>query len=503
MVLALSGFGAEPNCEEARGWKPCPELSDEFDGTALDLDKWDDFCPTFPGRRATGRIPEKCENGFVFRPENVSVANGELVLTAALDDVSKASRRDQYLRYGPYATSMIKSRARRVYGYYEIRAKTMKACVSNAFWLYDPHSDDPRVKYRLGDVSEEIDIFEVTGRPDFSGKVPSCARTYFNTLHLMGTPYVEGVVNHMPRLFPNRASKTAVDFDFCDDYHVYGFLWTPEKLVWYLDGKATFERPNDYYHRPLHLDLDSEVFPGWFGIPDPKDLPAHFRVDYVRVWECPPPRNAALVPRMKIEQLDYNWFDRHDRIVRHAKELAPGYVVIGDQVSHLWAGLDSIGGDDALPRWKRLVGNRRVLNLGFAKDRTGNVLWRIDHGELDGISPKVVVVQVGGENLVSTKYYKADSAENVAEAVLAIVAKVHEKLPNAQVVVAGLLPPNDSSLADAVRQVNRTLATEVPKTGYACCVGTGDDVPTPSGKSGELTDADYDTLVRALKALLK
>jgi len=39
----------------------------------------------------------------------------------------------------------------------------MKASVCNAFWLYDPLN--PPAKYREGSFSEEIDIFEIFGKP--------------------------------------------------------------------------------------------------------------------------------------------------------------------------------------------------------------------------------------------------------------------------------------------------------------------------------------------------
>jgi beta-glucanase (GH16 family) len=76
-----------------------------------------------------------------------------------------------------------------------------------------------------------------------------------------------------------------VGFDFTEDFHVYGLLWTPNELVWYIDGKEVFRRENDYFKRPLHLMLDCEIMEAWVGLPDSKDLPGKFEVDYVRVWQ--------------------------------------------------------------------------------------------------------------------------------------------------------------------------------------------------------------------------
>lgn len=276
---------ARPLCPEAAGWRPVAELSDEFDGVKLDAAKWDDWCYSFQGRRAQERPGTPCKTGFMFSPDNVRVEKGELVLTARMQDARDQTHRNEYLRYAPYSVALVKSKAKRTYGYYEMRARTMRACVSNAFWLYDPHSDNPKVKYREGDVSEEIDIFEVTGKPDFAG-TSDCTRTYYNTVHFYCTPYLEGWVSAKKERRLPASFKTKTDFDFGVDYHVHGLLWTPEKLVWYLDGKPVAERKNGEkdFQRPLHVTVDAEVFPTWFGHPDPKDLPAEFRIDYIRVW---------------------------------------------------------------------------------------------------------------------------------------------------------------------------------------------------------------------------
>ena len=62
----------------------------------------------------------------------------------------------------------------------------------------------------------------------------------------------------------NRYTRLEVDYDFHKDFHIYGLLWTPDELVWYLDGKEVFRRKNDFFKRPLHIIFDAEII-NFFG----------------------------------------------------------------------------------------------------------------------------------------------------------------------------------------------------------------------------------------------
>jgi hypothetical protein len=39
------------------------------------------------------------------------------------------------------------------------------------------------------------------------------------------------------------------------------------------------------WHYPLYLTFDSETMPEWFGMPNDKDLPSTFSIEYVRAWK--------------------------------------------------------------------------------------------------------------------------------------------------------------------------------------------------------------------------
>ena len=250
------------------------QASDEFEGETLDRSKWDDWVESFQGRRS----------GFLFSRDNVDVAKGELKLTARLLREDEKTF-DNFARgFDTYATAIVKSKKKTFYGYYECRAKSMKAAVCNAFWLYDPLSDEPKKKYRPGDFSEEIDIFEIFGKE--GSKKSDCARAFYNTVHRLGTPYLEGRVLGSVEKLPEKSSRKKVDFDFADGYHEYGFLWTEKEMKGYADGVELCSRPNDHFHRPMHVTFDCEIMYDWVGEPDKADLPQTFSVQYFRHWRC-------------------------------------------------------------------------------------------------------------------------------------------------------------------------------------------------------------------------
>ncbi len=234
-----------PQCPIQGNWKFDPKFSDEFNGT-FDESKWYPNNPTWLGRQP----------GF-FDPENVSVENGFLQLTARNE-----SKGDPEKGYKDFTTAAVKSKERVLYGYFEVRSKPMNSKASSSFWFY---ADDP-------DLWTEIDVFEM------SGAHPDHDDVYHMTLHVMKSPEVEKTPY-------SSGTNWKAPFRFVDGFHRYGLLWTPEKLCWYVDDELVRETENKYWKQPLNVNFDSETMPEWFGLPDPKELPATFQIDYIRHWE--------------------------------------------------------------------------------------------------------------------------------------------------------------------------------------------------------------------------
>ena len=239
---------------------------DDFEGGSLDESVWIDWVPSFQGRRT----------GFLFARDNVSVSGGCLNLVARMMREDEKTVENLRRGFTTYATAYVRTKNKYGYGYYECRAKTMNSKVCNAFWLYDPLSDQPKKKFRPGDYSEEIDIFEIFGS----------LRDWYGTVHCLKTPYLEGIILGGVEQLENKSRKIALDFDPSSEFHTYGFRWTEKELKWYIDGKEVFSRVNDRFHRPLHIVFDCEIMYSWVGEPDRSTLPQIFSIDWFRFEEA-------------------------------------------------------------------------------------------------------------------------------------------------------------------------------------------------------------------------
>lgn len=151
--------------------------------------------------------------------------------------------------------------------------------------------------------------------------------------------------------------------------------------------------------------------------------------------------NNAIRPTPKIETDWYDWWERHKLILEHKKSINPEIVLIGDSITHRWGGFPNDVGTGKKV-WDDLFGHRRVLNLGFGWDRTQNVLWRLDHGEYDGLNPAYVVLNIGTNNLTPSEKTntRSNSPYEIVEAIKLIIQFVERKTPEAKIIVMGVFP---------------------------------------------------------------
>src|SRR5690242_16347790 len=77
------------------------------------------------------------------------------------------------------------------------------------------------------------------------------------------------------------------------------------------------------------------------------------------------------------------WMDLHKSYIERARKGSIDLLFLGDSITQGWAENDV---------WKRHYAPRNAANFGIGGDRTQHLLWRIENGELDGLTPRAVVL---------------------------------------------------------------------------------------------------------------
>jgi lysophospholipase L1-like esterase len=172
-----------------------------------------------------------------------------------------------------------------------------------------------------------------------------------------------------------------------------------------------------------------------------------------------PAENWAVTPIQNTARDNYNFAQRHAGILEQKDALKPQIVLIGDSITMRWGGPPDKGG--LRPSWKEAFGDIPTLNLGFGYDLTQNVLWRLDNGEFDGLSPKTVVILIGTNNMTGAPGSHGTNPEQTVEGIMAIIARVQAKSPQSKIIVTAVLPRGElptNPFRPKIAEINATLA---------------------------------------------
>jgi lysophospholipase L1-like esterase len=197
-----------------------------------------------------------------------------------------------------------------------------------------------------------------------------------------------------------------------------------------------------------------------------------------------PAINTATVPVPRLEQDSYNWWRRHAEELDLQRRLQPEIVLIGDSITHFWGGLPEAVHRNGPNAWSATFGDRPVQNLGFGWDRTQNVLWRLDHGELAGEHPKLVVINIGTNNLAGTSHSRPNSPQEISKGVLAVIGRVQTLCPEARILVMGVFPRGRTAgdpLRKPVAEINRLLRSKLEGREGVSFLEIGEKFLAPDG----------------------
>jgi len=146
---------------------------------------------------------------------------------------------------------------------------------------------------------------------------------------------------------------------------------------------------------------------------------------------------------------------------RAAAQKSHDLVFIGDSITHFW---EDRNGPEV---WRDYYGRREVFNLGFGWDRTQNAFWRLLNGEFAEQRPKLLVLNIGTNNLTAGRV-RANTPEEVAAGVAGVCRLVHELSPETKILDMHIFPrgAKDTELFQSVMRTNALLDQELKSLPY-------------------------------------
>ena len=156
--------------------------------------------------------------------------------------------------------------------------------------------------------------------------------------------------------------------------------------------------------------------------------------------------NTAVIPATRGDES--RWKERDAAITQNAKRGDANLAFIGDSITQGWEGRGK-------SVWNEFYGDRKAINLGIGGDRTEHVIWRLTHGNLGKIQPKVAVLMIGTNN---TGHFDQDPQE-VAAGVKEILDILGERLPDTKVILHGVFPRGRQP--HELRRLNNTAINQI------------------------------------------
>ncbi len=153
------------------------------------------------------------------------------------------------------------------------------------------------------------------------------------------------------------------------------------------------------------------------------------------------PKELATEPAVKDPK-------RHEAFVEEAKKGDIDLLFMGDSITDGWR-----SGGKAV--WDANFKPLKAANFGIGGDRTQHVLYRLRNGELEGFTPKLVVMMIGTNNL------GGNTNEEIVAGIKADVDEIRTKSPTSKILLLGIFPrgakATDGSRA-RIKDINAQIA---------------------------------------------
>ncbi len=175
--------------------------------------------------------------------------------------------------------------------------------------------------------------------------------------------------------------------------------------------------------------------------------------------KAPAKKEAADVGAIKMgTDQGKGFLGRHEGFLKDLKAHngKVGILFVGDSITDGWRKpLDPNTGKGGLEVFEKSYGSMDPYNIGIGGDRTQHVIWRLENGEVEGISPKVAVLMIGTNNL------GGNTNEEIVAGITKCVKLLNEKLPKTKILLLGVFPRGekaDNPFRARIKAINEEIA---------------------------------------------
>ena len=141
----------------------------------------------------------------------------------------------------------------------------------------------------------------------------------------------------------------------------------------------------------------------------------------------------------------------------------------GDSITDFWLGTGK-------KVWDENYGKLKAVDYGMSGDKTENLLWRLNEGEVAGLHPKMVVLLIGTNDIDLTDV-------QIADGVTAVVRAYQKACPFAVILLQGVFPRSESATDPArakIKHINAIIA-RLAEPSHVVYIDFGEKFLLPDG----------------------
>lgn len=205
---------------------------------------------------------------------------------------------------------------------------------------------------------------------------------------------------------------------------------------------------------------------------------------------------------------DANSREAHKQLLAKTKQGKVDAYFQGDSVTRRWGATDY---PKLLAHWKKSFHGWNAATFAWGGDNTHHMLWRMQNGELDVVSPKVICLQAGANNLPWRGPANQSHVIDVVEGIQAIIGEFRVRLPDVPIVLTAMFPRDQNpALVDVIDDINQDLQTISQADEQIHWININDKLLDSEGKllravssdGIHLEEAGYETWAAALRPVL-